>query len=133
MHLPNPLTALLFLLTSAFPLTTALYDWDPVLRVYNIGQVPANSVKTPRAAAKTMGACGASDIPEGRMGCGNFGTYGSGIYVCKNGVLKLKEVCLWSNGGDGQCVRNQRRKGKKFYVFESGKKVVCVDKKAAFG
>jgi hypothetical protein len=40
--------------------------------------------------------------------------------------LKRHEQCEWAGGVGGQCVKNQLKKGAKFYPFVSGNKVVCV-------
>lgn len=120
-----------FALAAAVPMVAADYPWDTKLQIYKIGDVPSAGPKQPARAAEWMGRCGGDDIQEGEYGCGNFKAYGSGIYKCvrykDDGYwLKRHEVCLWANGTGGQCVRNQRKKGAKYYPFVSGKKMVCV-------
>jgi len=122
---------------SAAPTVAALYNWDQTLQVYTLGDIPSSSPKTPRTAAKWMGECNGGDIPAGGYGCGNF-SEGTVIYKCvgsdEDGYwLKKYEVCAWVSGKGGQCVRNQLKKGAKFYPFVSGGKVVCVQPIAVFG
>jgi hypothetical protein len=124
---------------SATPMVAALYNWDPVLQVYTLGEIAADSPKTPRASAKWMGECNGGDIDDGGYGCGSFLDQGTVIYKCvktKDGSywLKKHEVCAWVNkSGGGRCVKNQLKKGAKFYPFVSGSKVVCVQPVAVFG
>jgi hypothetical protein len=96
-------------LAAAAPTVTALYNWDPLLQVYTLG-----------------------DIPDGGYGCGNFGIEGTIIYKCVKTAgdeqywLKKHKLCAWYGQAGGQCVKNQLRKGAKFYPFVSGSEVVCV-------
>jgi hypothetical protein len=88
-------------------MAAALYNWDPTLQVYTLG-----------------------DIPAGGYGCGSF-SEGTVIYKCvgsdEDGYwLKKYQVCAWVSSSGGQCVKNQLKKGAKFYPFVSGGKVVCV-------
>lgn len=124
MQFTNPLTCALAL-ASTLPLVSADYPWDPTLQVYKIGEVPA-MVKLPHRPAQWMGRCGGNDVKHGGYACGNFGSKGTVIYKCEAGWLKRAEVCSWANGTGGQCVKNQRKKGKKFYPLVGGGKVVCV-------
>lgn len=101
------------------------YPWDPKLQVYKIGEVPA-MVKRPNRPALWMGRCGGNDVKEGGYACGNFGSKGNVIYKCKGGWLRRREECLWANGTGGQCVRNQRKKGMKYYPLVASNKIVCV-------
>jgi hypothetical protein len=50
------------------------------------------------------------------------------IYRCLNSRLVRAEVCE-ENDKYNWCVRNSRRKGKRFYPFNNGAKVVCAKKK----
>lgn len=118
----------LLALTAALPSTTALYPWNSRLQVYDIGEIHGR-VKRPSQPARTMGRCAGGDIPEGGYGCGNFGKTGTSIYKCRGGWLHHYETCRWASAGGGQCVKNQLKKGKKFYPFQDGKKVVCVQPK----
>jgi len=52
------------------------------------------------------------------------------IYACEGGRLKHRETCFEANKND-LCVRNERKKGKKFYPFTPGDRTVCVAKKDA--
>jgi hypothetical protein len=69
----------------------------------------------------------------------NFGEEGTIIYKCVKTAgdeqywLKKYEVCPWVASKGGQCVRNQLKKGAKFYPFVSSSKVVCVQPVAVNG
>lgn len=52
------------------------------------------------------------------------------IYVCEKGRLIHRETYRDLDRND-RCVKNERRKGKKFYPFVSGDWIVCVAKKDA--
>lgn len=120
---------------AVLPLAFAGYPFDGKTKLADIGQVPMEKGQKYRAT-KWMGRCGGDDVPPGDFACGLYGengTRGTAIYKCVKWEptgeywLKRAEVCIWSSpGGYGQCVRNQRRKGKKFYPLVDGKKAVCV-------
>ena len=122
-------------ITAALPMVVADYPWNEKTQLYDIGEVPTQNRKSTRAA-KWMGRCGGNDIKVGGYGCGNFGSRGTIIYKCvedpkhyEGAWLQFQESCLWRDfggGNGGQCVKNQRRKGKKFYPLVDGKKAVCV-------
>jgi hypothetical protein len=84
----------------------------------------------PNEAKYYMGSCG--EIEEGYYGCGSFGPGKivalRAIYKCVNSRLVRAEVCE-ENSKYNRCVRNQRKKGKKFYPFNNGAKVVCARKR----
>lgn len=120
---------------AAIPAVVAEYEWNDQAKLYSIGQIP--HVRKSSRAPKWMGRCGGNDVKVGDYACGLFGKNGkkgTGIYKCvedpahyEGAWLQFSEVCLWAGGGyGGQCVRNSRRKGKKFYPFVDGKKAVCV-------
>jgi hypothetical protein len=118
-------------LAAAVPTVAGLYKWEEKTQLYNVGEVPALGPKMPARSAQWMGRCNGGDIPEGGYGCGNFGSIGTVIYKCveykDDGYwLKRSETCFWANNTGGQCVRNQLKKGAKFYPLVSGSKVVCV-------
>lgn len=118
-------------LAAAAPMVAADYKWSKKLQVHKIGEIPVAGPKMPSRAAQWMGRCGGNDIKEGEYGCGNFGSTGTGIYKCvkykDDGYwLKRWEMCSWANSVGGQCVRNQLKKGAKFYPLVNGNKVVCV-------
>lgn len=121
-------------LAGALPTVVALYPWNEQTQLYNVGEVPSSGPKN-QMAARWMGRCDGGDIPLGGYGCGNYGTAGNAIYKCvwdkktNEAWLKFDQVCLWKNfggGNGGQCVKNSRRKGKKFYPLVDGKKAVCI-------
>jgi hypothetical protein len=76
-----------------------------------------------------MYACGG--IPEGGYVCGSFEDEGvdalRAVYRCDRGILRLADVCYESNKYN-RCVKNGRRKGKKFFPFATAEKVVCQKK-----
>jgi hypothetical protein len=118
-------------LAATTPMVAALYTWDYKLQLYTLPEVPPRGPKMTGTAANWMGRCNGGDIPEGGYGCGNFGALGTVIYKCvayeNDGYwLKRYETCAWSGGTGGQCVKNQLKKGAKFYPFVSGNKVVCI-------
>ena len=100
-----------------------------IVQVYDLGRVPSK-IGRPNEATDYMGSCG--EIAEGYYGCGSFGP---GKFValraicrCVGGRLVKAEVCEESDKYN-RCVRNQRRKGKKFYPFNNKSKVVCAKRK----
>jgi hypothetical protein len=118
-------------LAATTPMVAALYTWDYKLQLYTLPEVPPRGPKMTGSPANWMGCCNGGDIPEGGYGCGNFGGLGTVIYKCvayeSDGYwLKRHEQCEWAGGVGGQCVKNQLKKGAKFYPFVSGNKVVCV-------
>jgi hypothetical protein len=127
----NPLTYTIAV-AATLPAIVSAYTYNDQTKLYHIGEVNMDGSR----AAEWMGLCGGSDIPAGDYACGLFGPNGTkdtAIYKCTywpadgNYYLKRAEVCLWAGTGyGGQCSRNQRRKGKKFYPFVDGKKAVCV-------
>jgi hypothetical protein len=135
MLLNNVLTYAVALVATA-PTVLAEYKWNAQRQLADIGNVPYR----PRAIPpKWLGLCGGNDIKVGEYGCGQYGsdgTKGSAIYKCvedpkkyEGAWLRYHEVCLWQDfggGNGGNCARNQRRKGKKFYPLIDGKKAVCV-------
>jgi hypothetical protein len=115
------------------------YIWDANLRVYKLGEIPSRGKNMPNRAADWLGRCSEGDITRGAdiglgsYGCGEFKDIGMVIYKCVKDKetgepwLKRYEVCLWAGAGPGgQCVRNQRKKGKKFYPLVDSSKIVCV-------
>jgi hypothetical protein len=102
--------------------------WNTDLKVYDLGRVPSK-IGSPGEATDYMGSCG--DIVEGYYGCGSFGPGKiialRAIYRCVGGRLVKAEVCE-ENAKYNRCVRNSRRKGKKFYPFNNSAKVVCAKK-----
>lgn len=119
--------ALLALLALLLPPASAA-TWNKKLKVWNVGGIPSVP-GFPGLASGDIGPCGG--IPEGGDVCGSFGpgktTAMRAIYTCKKGRLSLREMCSESLGKN-RCVKNSRRKGKAFYPFVSGEKIVCVNK-----
>lgn len=103
--------------------------WNPKLKVWDIGRVPSEP-NFPGLAKEVVGKCGG--IPEGGYVCGSFGpgkiVAMRAIYKCVDGNLVRKEVCS-EKARNNRCVKNSRRKGKKFFPLESGDKIVCQKKK----
>ncbi|KAM0706091.1 hypothetical protein Q7P35_006640 [Cladosporium inversicolor] len=103
-------------------------EWNKKLKVWNVGGIPS----VPGFLGLTSGDIGpCCGIPNGGDVCGSFGPEKKiamrAIYACKKGRLTLREVC-GENAKGKRCVKNSRRKGKAFYPFVSGKKIVCVNK-----
>ncbi|KAM0691438.1 hypothetical protein Q7P36_010209 [Cladosporium allicinum] len=133
MQFTNPLLALLAIGAINLPTASAAVKWadkwNEDLKVYDLGRVPSK-IGRPNEATDYMGSCG--EIAEGYYGCGSFGP---GKFValraicrCVGGRLVKAEVCEESDKYN-RCVRNQRRKGKKFYPFKNSAKVVCAKRK----
>ena len=106
--------------------------WNDQLKVWDIGNVPWHP-GNPKEPFNDMGSCG-SKIKEGDSVCGRFGP-GLGrvprvIYFCRNGRLTKSSTCR-RESKNNMCVKNSRRKGKAFYPFENGNKIVCVKSKDA--
>jgi hypothetical protein len=119
------LTLLALSAASASAATKWADKWNEDLKVYDIGLVPSK-VGRPSEPVDFMGNCG--DIEEGYYGCGSFGPGKivalRAIYRCVNQRLVRAEVC-GESAKYNRCIRNQRRKGRKFYPFNNGAKVVC--------
>lgn len=116
-------TALLALLATS----ASAAVWNDQLKVWDIGQVPTEKGKN---IAKTfMGSCGG--IPEGGHVCGWYESDGvnvlRAIYVCTNSRLVRAEVCK-ENKKNNRCVKNMRKKGKKFFPFNNPDQIVCMKK-----
>ena len=133
MQFTTTLCTLLAIGAATFPSTSAATNWadkwNDQLKVWDIGRVPSKPGR-PNQVVDYMGSCGG--IKEGHYACGSFGpgkiVAMRAIYVCTNGRLARKEVCHESDKYN-RCVKNQRRKGKKFYPFNNGAKVVCAKRK----
>lgn len=124
MHLLTPILTVLFALIatlSTLPLASA-GSWNELLKVWDIGRVSSNG----NAPSKWAYRCGG--IPEGGYACGAFQTRKLRvIYRCEKGWLKYTEMCK----GDNVCVKNSRKKHKKFYPAVKDDKIVCVERKRA--
>jgi hypothetical protein len=131
MHLQSILLAMAtFTATvSAFSKTAV---WDDHLKVWNIGAVsstPGNWAFY-REGTPVAGRCDDVNLREGDYACGSFkeGEVNAlrAIYRCTDGWLEIAEMCHEGDGhAKNRCVKNGRRKGKKFYPFVDGKKIVC--------
>jgi hypothetical protein len=119
--------ALLAVLAILLPSASAA-TWNKKLKVWNVGGIPSVP-GFPGLASGDIGPCGG--IPEGGDVCGSFGPGKTiamrAIYTCKKGRLTQREICSESSDKN-RCVKNSRRKGKSFYPFVSGEKIVCVNK-----
>lgn len=126
MQLQAPFFALLALVTTLPSASAAI--WNDQLKVWDIGQVPSKP-NHPDQAVDYWGACGG--IPEGGYVCGWFESDGvnalRAIYSCVNTVLVINEVC-GESARHNRCVKNSRRKGKKFYPFSNADRIVCESK-----
>lgn len=104
--------------------------WNKKLQVWDIGRVPSEP-GLPGLAAASPGKCGG--IPEGGYVCGSFGpgkiVAMRAIYQCTHGRLVRKEVCS-ENSKFNRCVKNSRKKGKRFFPLVGSDHVVCMSKKA---
>lgn len=132
MHFLAPALTALLALASMVPSSSAAVTWDDTLKVWNIGTVG----KDPKAKgknfvpAKWAGQCNRDNdiIREGVFGCADGGSGNLQIiYQCKNGWMRVREMCP----GNERCVKNQRRKGKKFWPLAGANVVGCVGKKKA--
>jgi hypothetical protein len=129
MQLQSTLFTLLALAT-ALPAVSAAV-WNDQLKVWDIGRVTTERGvgKHKVRPIKTMYACGG--IPEGGYVCGSFEDEGvdalRAVYRCDRGMLRLADVCYESNKYN-RCVKNGRRKGKKFFPFATAEKIVCQKK-----
>ena len=76
-----------------------------------------------------MGSCGG--ISEGGHVCGWYESDGvnalRAIYVCTNSRLVRAEVCK-ENKKNNRCVKNMRKKGKKFFPLNNPDQIVCMKK-----
>lgn len=133
MHLLAALLTFLALATLPSPCSAAV--WNDKLKVWNIGRVA--TTHTTHGEYRTWpvrdaGSCGG--IPEFGYVCGSFKDRGvmalRAIYVCEKGRLIHRETCR-ELGRNDRCVKNERRKGKKFYPFTPADRIVCVAKKDA--
>lgn len=130
MQLQSTIFTLLTLATSLPAVSAAI--WNNQLKVWDIG--PVLTDKSPGKHAlrpvRTMYACGG--IPEGGYVCRSFSDDGvdalRAVYRCDRGTLRLRDVCYESDKYN-RCVKNGRRKGKKFFPFSSAEMVVCQTKK----
>jgi hypothetical protein len=98
-------------LAVALPALVSGYTYNSQTKLYHIGEVPMEGHR----AALWQDECGGDDIHK----CTGWDD--------GKAYLRRSETCMWAGTGyGGQCSRNQRRKGKKFYPFVDGKKAVCV-------
>lgn len=76
--------------------------WDEKLEVSLMGQTPVDKKGKPD---KWGPMC------KGNFSaCATWPEYGTVIYKCENGWMKRQEICMWTTGVGGQCVKNQRKK-----------------------
>jgi hypothetical protein len=106
--------------------------WNDQLKLYTIGTVSSTHGWAYQNSPNPVGSrC--DNVPEGDYACGSYEEKEveafRAIYRCKDGFLELTETC---HEGDkyhknNRCVKNGRRKGKRFYPFVPAEKVVCVN------
>jgi hypothetical protein len=127
------LQATLFLLTlgTVIPTVSAAV-FNEQLKVWDIGHVDtetSSSSKHKTWPAQVMGPCGG--IPEGGYACGSFEDKGvmalRAIYRCDRGVLRNVNTC-WESDKRNRCVKNGRRKGKKFLALAMVDRIICETK-----
>jgi len=129
MQLQSTLLAISALTTAVSAFTDSAV-WDDQLKVWNIGAVASLQSKRAhyREGAPVAGSCAAANLREGDYACGSLEERGvdamRAIYRCTDGWLEIAETCH----GNDRCVKNERRKRKKFYPFVDGNKVVCQKK-----
>jgi len=133
MQFTATLCALMAIGAATLPSASAVQwadKWNEDLKVWDIGGVPSKPGRPSQAVDYMPGGCG--EIKEGYYGCGSFGpgkiVAMRAIYRCVNQRLVRAEVC-GENAKYNRCVKNQRKKGKKFYPFNNGDKVVCAKRK----
>jgi len=131
MHLHRTITTIATLVAAASASSIAQTAvWNDHLQVWTIGPVASTlgDWYWYRNGAAQAGRC--NNVPEGDYACGSFEERTvdamRAIYRCKDGWLELAETC---HEGDrhakDRCVKNGRKKGKKFYPLVSGNKVFC--------
>lgn len=129
MQLTVVLTAFIALAATTIPGTSAA-TWNSKLQVWDLGRIPSEP-GWPGLAKEYPGKCGG--IPEGGYACGSFGpgkiVAMRAIYQCEKGWLTRVQVC-GENDLYNRCVKNGRRKGKKFFPFVDKSKIVCQKKSA---
>ena len=135
MQLQSTILAISALTAAASAAFATAVTWDDQLKVWDIGAVSStpNNWAFERDGAPVAGRCDDVNLDEGDYACGSFKEKDvdalRAIYRCSDGWLELVETC---HEGDkhakDRCVKNGRRKGKKFYPFVDGKKVVCQKK-----
>ena len=122
------LQATLFTLLALVAVFASAATWNDQLKVWNIGRVDTqkNPGRHSLRPMRTAMACG--DIPEGGFVCGSFEDEGvdapRAIYSCRKGMLQLREVCYESEKYN-RCVKNGRRRGKRFFPFTLAERIVC--------
>ncbi|KAM0708211.1 hypothetical protein Q7P35_004861 [Cladosporium inversicolor] len=126
------ISALTTAVSAAFATTAT---WNDQLKVWDIGAVSSNpgNWAFERDGTPVAGRCGDVNFGEGDYACGSFKGRDvnalRAIYRCSHGWLELVETCHEDDKhAKDRCVKNGRRKGKKFFPFVDGKKVVCQKK-----
>jgi hypothetical protein len=125
--------AALFALLALTAIPTALAaTWNDKLKIWDIGHVATVESKTGKYKINPIrypGLCGG--IPKLGYACGSYKEDGMmalrAIYRCENGWLTLYQVCHERDLND-RCVKNERKKGKRFYPAAPGDRIVCAQK-----
>jgi hypothetical protein len=121
----------LLALATTLPAVSAA-TWNDQLKVWNVDPVDTEEgvAKHKVRPSRTIFACGG--ISEGGYVCGSFEDEGvdglRAVYRCDRGTLRFQNVCYESDKYN-RCVKNGRRKSKKFFPCASTEKVVCQTKK----
>jgi hypothetical protein len=122
--------AALFALLALIGIQTAsAATWDDKLKVWDIGPVHTIQSKTGKYKTNPIRypvRCGG--IPELGYASGSYKEDGvmalRAIYRCENSWLTLSQVCH-EQDKNNRCVKNERKKGEKFYPTASKDKIVC--------
>lgn len=131
MHFLAPTITALLALASVAQVSSEVV-WNSTLQVWNIGTVGKDPKDNDRnfVPAKWAGTCNVDNdiIRNGVYGCADGGSGNLQIiYKCEKGWLRVRGIC----SGNERCVKNQRRKDKKFFPLEGANELACVDKERA--
>jgi hypothetical protein len=128
MQLQATFFTLLTLGTVVPTVSAAIYNKQ--LKVWDIGIVDTETDSKGKTwPASVAGPCGG--IPHGGYVCGSFEDEGvmalRAIYRCDRGKLRSALTCHESDKKN-RCVKNGRRKGKKFLALAMPDRIVCETK-----
>jgi len=130
MQLQSTLLALLTL-AATLPAVSAA-TWNDHLKVWDIGRVDTVKVNGPHRVKPVGVAMACGGIPKGGYVCGSFEDEGvdalRAIYRCDSRGLVLDSTCYESNKEQNRCVKNGRRRGKRFHPFLNANQIICQSK-----